>query len=70
MVKWCLPQIPISKAMVHLWTVDRHSYCYRLYLTCFLAISKANRFQFINYFSTVVVKKSTLDKISDFVPII
>ena len=55
MVKWWFPQRPISKAMVNLWTVDRHSYCYKVYLTCLLVTSKANRFQFIGYFSTVVL---------------
>ena len=45
------------KAMVYLWTVDRHSYCYELYLTCLLVISNTNRFQFISYFSTVVFQK-------------
>ena len=57
MVKWWFPQRPISKAMVYLWTADRHSYCYKLYLTCLLVIPKANRFQFISYFRTVVVSK-------------
>ena len=49
--------IPISKAMVYLWTVDTHSYCYKLCLTCLLVISKANRVQLISYFSTVVLQK-------------
>ena len=65
MVELWFPQRPISKAMVYLWRVDRHSYCYKLYLACLLVISKANRFQFISYF-----KKSTLDKIRNLVPMI
>ena len=54
MVKWQFPQRPISKAMVHLWTVDRRSYCYKLYLTWLLVISEANRFQFIRCCLTLV----------------
>ena len=55
--EWWFQQSLISKATVYLWTVDTHSYCYKLYLTCLLVVSKANWVQCISYFSTVVVQK-------------